>query len=461
MGFRDYLISDSIVDLDYDEKDDALEQLVRRLCRKLKIKDHRPILDDILKREETASTFIGSGIAIPQAEVEIEEDFAVIVGRSVEGVNYDAARNAKVHIVALVVANSTRIDEEQQIEFLAKMSTFFKDELVNDLLIKDEMSSIQKIVSRLKNDNDEVVEEDDAPEKKHLKREPMISAATALSRDMNAKAIMVFADTKLDVEFLKYIKTRRQVIIVTSNMSRFDLETLKFDIIQAPMVRSSRVGQIKIGVLLAMSRNILSREDTVVCVLGKIGTDVFDSVMLMNIAEEFDFFFSATRSLVPPDVKPEILERVLGIASEIGMEGREGKALGTMFVLGDTNSVNKHIAQLIINPFRGYSESEKNVLDPGLEETIKEFASIDGAFIITGDGVVLSGGSYLRPVPNNDENEIDVQELPSGLGSRHQSAAAITAVTNAIAITVSESTGQVTLFKSGAIALTLSKQVDK
>lgn len=456
MGFRDYLVSDAIVDLDYDEKDAALEQLVRRLCRKLKIKDHQPILEDMLKREETASTFIGSGVAIPQSDADIDGEFAVIVGRSVEGINYDAARNAKVHVVVLVVANEKRIEEEQQIEFLAKVSTFFKDEMVNRLIVEEEVDSILSITQAPKKDGEQSPEDDD--EKKKGKKEPLISAATALARDVNAKAIMVFADTKIDDEFLKYIKTRRQVIIVTSNKSRFDMEEMKFDLIQAPLVRSSRIGQVKIGILLAMSRNLIAREDSVVCVSGTNGTDRFDTAIVIDIGEEFEFFFSATRSLVPPDVKPEILERVLGIASEIGMEGREGKALGTIFVLGDTNSVNGHITQLIINPFRGYSESERNILDPGLEETIKEFASIDGAFIITGDGVVLSAGSYLRPIISE---ETLMDELPSGLGSRHAAAAGITAATNAIAITVSESTGQVTVFKNGAIALTLSKQVDK
>jgi len=453
VDFRNYLISDTVVDLDYDEKNEALDQLVRRLCRKLRIRDYSPVLEDILRREETASTFIGSGVAIPQADASIDEDFAVIIGRSVDGISYDAARNAKVHIVALVVVNPNRVDEDRQIEFLARLSTFFKDKMVNRLLIDEEEDSISQLLQNKPSDDDD----DDDDKIKKAKKEPIISAATALARDVNAKALMIFSDTKSDTEFLKYIKTRRQVIIVTSNKSRFD-DDLKYDIIQAPFVRSSRVGQVKIGILLAMSRNMLTREDSVVCITGKYNHDSFDTAIVMDIGKEFDFFFSQTRSLLPPDVKPEILERVLGIASEIGLEGREGKAVGTMFVLGDTNSVAGHIAQLIINPFRGYSESERNILDPGLEETIKEFASIDGAFVITGDGVVLSAGSYLRPIISD---EAVVQQLPSGLGSRHAAAAAISAATNAIAITVSESTGQVTLFKNGAMALTLSKQIEK
>jgi DNA integrity scanning protein DisA with diadenylate cyclase activity len=103
------------------------------------------------------------------------------------------------------------------------------------------------------------------------------------------------------------------------------------------------------------------------------------------------------------------------------------------------------------------SEAERNILDPGLDETIKEFASIDGAFIITGDGIVLSAGSYLRPPSDADE----IAELPSGFGARHAAAAGITVCSNALAITVSESTGMVSIFKNGSIMLSLAKPVTR
>jgi DNA integrity scanning protein DisA with diadenylate cyclase activity len=87
-------------------------------------------------------------------------------------------------------------------------------------------------------------------------------------------------------------------------------------------------------------------------------------------------------------------------------------------------------------------------------ETIKEFASIDGAFIITGDGVILSAGSYLRPQVTEAQDF-----LPGGFGTRHAAAAGITSCTQALAITISESTGMVNVFKNGAIMLSLSKPV--
>jgi DNA integrity scanning protein DisA with diadenylate cyclase activity len=140
----------------------------------------------------------------------------------------------------------------------------------------------------------------------------------------------------------------------------------------------------------------------------------------------------------------------LAIALEIAAEGREAQAVGTMFVIGDSRNVQRQAQQLVLNPFHGYSRQLRNVLDPSLAETIKEFALIDGAFIIQGDGTVLSAGTYLMPKAAGSH-------LPHGLGARHQTAAAITAHTLAMSITVSQSTGTVTVFRNGSIVFSLER----
>ena len=107
--------------------------------------------------------------------------------------------------------------------------------------------------------------------------------------------------------------------------------------------------------------------------------------------------------------------------------------------------------QLVINPFHGYPESERNILDPLLEETVKEFSAIDGAYIIRGDGVIVSAARYLVPL------EKPIDPLPAGLGTRHEAAAWITNSTSAVAVCVSQSTGAVTVFRSGKIVTDLQR----
>jgi DNA integrity scanning protein DisA with diadenylate cyclase activity len=122
-----------------------------------------------------------------------------------------------------------------------------------------------------------------------------------------------------------------------------------------------------------------------------------------------------------------------------------------MFIVGDTDRVIPLTRQLVLNPFKGYPANERSVLDYSLEETVKELATLDGAFILRGDGVMETCGAYIRTASQEEF------ELPRGLGARHHAAAAITAVTDAIAVTVSESTGSVTIFRGGRIVTEIEK----
>jgi diadenylate cyclase len=154
---------------------------------------------------------------------------------------------------------------------------------------------------------------------------------------------------------------------------------------------------------------------------------------------------------LPSDIAPAVFERLLTLAGELGAEGREGRPVGTLFVLGDSDQVLEQSRQLVINPFFGYPESERNILDPRLEETIKEFAAIDGAFIIRGDGVILSAGRYLAPAAKPEE------PLSQGLGTRHEAAASVTVTTEALALCISQSTGTVSIYRRGRLMTDIIK----
>jgi len=140
-------------------------------------------------------------------------------------------------------------------------------------------------------------------------------------------------------------------------------------------------------------------------------------------------------------VDPAVLKAVLRLALELGREGREGKKVGTAFIIGDTNEVLKRSHQLILNPYKGHSEDMRDIKNRSHWETIKEFAQIDGVFVVDEKGVIISAGRYLDVNTKSIELE--------GFGGRHMSALAVTRETQAIAVTVSESGGIVRLFKDG------------
>ena len=138
-----------------------------------------------------------------------------------------------------------------------------------------------------------------------------------------------------------------------------------------------------------------------------------------------------------------ILEPLLELAVEIAREGREGRRIGTLFTLGDAESVMAWSRPLILNPLEGHPGSIKRITSNNLWGTIKELAQLDGAFVVSDDGIFMAAGRYL------DSNASDV-EVPFGLGSRHIAAASITSATNAAAIVVSESS-IVRVFEHGAL----------
>jgi PKD repeat protein len=149
------------------------------------------------------------------------------------------------------------------------------------------------------------------------------------------------------------------------------------------------------------------------------------------------------------DVLPDVLDAVIRVAVEIAREGREGQAVGTSFVVGDTEKVLENSRQFVLNPFQGHAEAERQITDSGTWGHIKEFAQLDGAFIITGKGLIEAAGRYIT----SDTSHVN---LPGGLGSRHSSVAGITQLTRSIGIVVSQSGGLVSLIRDGKIVLTVS-----
>ena len=212
----------------------------------------------------------------------------------------------------------------------------------------------------------------------------------------------------------------------------------------------SRLSQLRAAILLGLTREIFGFQDRVCCIGGIPDSGQLDTVLVVDVDEEFESVIGQGDEMLPNDVAAESLERLTAIATDLATAGREGKSIGAMFILGDHAEVIKRSKQLILNPFHGYAEEDRNILNPFMDETIKELALIDGAFIVQGNGVVESAGCLIQA----KADEID---LPGGMGTRHAAAAAITQTTDSLALVVSSS-GQVTYFRRGRCLLYLINQ---
>ena len=127
------------------------------------------------------------------------------------------------------------------------------------------------------------------------------------------------------------------------------------------------------------------------------------------------------------------LEEVVNLAVELAREGREGRKIGTLFVIGDVEVVTQQSRPLILDPLFGHADEVLRVERPEFRETVKELAQLDGAFLLADDGTFVSAGRFVDVDVNAEENF-----LP-GLGTRHAAAASISRTTDAIAVVVSQS----------------------
>jgi diadenylate cyclase len=142
-------------------------------------------------------------------------------------------------------------------------------------------------------------------------------------------------------------------------------------------------------------------------------------------------------------VNAKVLKQTVSLAVEIAREGREGRKIGTLFVVGDSGEVMRRSKPLILDPLQGHADEDKQIEHPDTRETIKELAQLDGAFLVSNSGVVLSAARYIDAASDN-------LDLPLGLGSRHMAGASISQQTSAVSVVVSESS-MVRMFDDGEL----------
>ncbi len=291
-----------------------------------------------------------------------------------------------------------------------------------------------------------------SPEANKKITKTLIDHVGSIADACDASAVFVYKDA-IENNRLSGVETLKKRIfyVVKGSEQENTFEHENHQYLKVPDVPLTRLGQVKIAIFNALSRGFIKKGDKIVFLAGISSSGSIDTILVTEVGKEFEIVATSEVKTTPEDTSPEVIEKVIEIATDLGREGREGKLIGTIFVLGDTENVLPLTKQLILNPFRGYEKHERNILDPDLKETVKELATIDGAFIIRGDGLIESCGTYLKTLSQGD------YELPRGLGARHHAAAGITSVTNSIAVTVSQSTGTVSIFRNGRIITEIEK----
>ena len=108
------------------DKDSVITELVDLLAENNLLVDRDVVLEAVLVREQTRSTGIGSGIAIPHGKCNGVAELVMAVGIAPEPVNFDSIDQKPVSIVILLASPADRTGPH--IQALARISRLMLDD---------------------------------------------------------------------------------------------------------------------------------------------------------------------------------------------------------------------------------------------------------------------------------------------------------------------------------------------
>lgn len=408
--------------------------------------DKSELLSNLLEREKTMMSYIGSGVAVPHVCVNLPVPYVCAVGRCTTKIKYDGIDDDNDLQYIFLLLSSDR--EINYLRVLAELVRVVQNPMALDIFAKSKtIATFRKKVFSIFDGE------------KRRKRansgsfnELFLRSADNIARLANCSSVMIFGGKFLDNDNLGDVFDGMKLISVADKSVLLGQSTIKNStaVINVNSSATNWLGELRSAILIGLTRGVIGYDEKICCIGGSAQSDMLDTLFVIDVQKEFRSIFTSKTKLLPDNIRPEVLERVLEIASELAYEGREGKPVGCMFVVGDDAKLANFTKPLVMNPFYGYAEEDRNILNPFMDETIKEFSQIDGAFVIRGDGVIQSAGTLLH---TPDHNIV----MPSGFGTRHAAGAAISLAAGCLAIVVSESTHRVTLFQNGQM-LPLSKK---
>lgn len=275
----------------------------------------------------------------------------------------------------------------------------------------------------------------------------IFNMAVQLATATDADALLVLLESPTNWDQLKKRAGAEKLLIAADREEQvagaadFGLPSVLLDMSDSPVYE-----KLTQALLECVADDILAPGSQVVAVYSGFEQGRMDSVSFLRLDEHLGRLTARDLRQLETRVPLDTLKTVVDLAIEIGREGREGKRVGTMFIVGDTRKVLAESATSGFDPIRGYARKDRNLFDRRVREGTKEIAQLDGAFIVSADGTIEKACQIV-------DTSVASITLTKGLGARHWAGAAISRKTKAIAVVVSESNGTVRIFQNGEVML--------
>ncbi len=272
-------------------------------------------------------------------------------------------------------------------------------------------------------------------------------SAVQLAKSVEADALLVLVDAPADWQYLKRMANGEKVVVAADTIEQIEgAREAELDGVVLDMVSSPVHEKLTQALLESVADDILASGARVVAVYSGFEAGTIDSLSVIDLGEHFGRLTARDLRQLETSVPLDTLKTVVDLAVEIGRGGREGKPVGTLFVVGDAKKVLSYSHPAGFDPVRGYNRKERNLNDRRVREGIKEISQMDGAILVSADGTVEAACRFI------DAPATGIT-LSKGMGARHWTAAAISRVTKAIAVAVSETNGTVRIFQDGQVML--------
>ena len=277
----------------------------------------------------------------------------------------------------------------------------------------------------------------------------LVDSALKLAKATEAEAVLLLLDRSFDWSQLKKKGDAAGMPILVASATEETVKGAAEDeiaTIELDLPESSVQDRLTQAVLESVASEHVAPGSTVVAVYSSFDAENLDTLSVLKLTERLVRLTARDLRKLETKVPLETLKIVVDLAVEIGREGREGKPVGTMFVVGDHRRVLEESRPGGFDAMKGYTRKERNLTDRKVREGIKELAQLDGMFIVSADGTVESCARII------DTSPVELT-MTTGLGSRHFAGAAISKNSKAIAVVVSQSSGTVRIFQNGEVVL--------
>lgn len=275
----------------------------------------------------------------------------------------------------------------------------------------------------------------------------IVAVAVRMAKTFEADALLVVVEAATEWDALRKAVGNNKLVISADDPAHLEgakeagIDSVLLDMAQSPVAE-----KLTQSLLESVADDFLEPGADVIAVYSGFEPGKIDSVSVIHLDEHLRRLTVRDLRQLETRVPLDTLKSVLDLAVDIGREGREGKPVGTMFIVGHTKAVMDRCHPVGFDPVKGYKKVERNLSDRRVREGLKEIAQMDGAFVVGPDGTVMAAAQYV-------DASAEGLTMSKGLGARHWAGAAISRATNAIAVTVSESNGTVRIFQNGEVVL--------